>query len=110
MYVHTQEAESHLFPTSSRLSLQVGLAIQMLLGPHPPCLPPQTLRMLVKMMRVHSAEVIRAVLDQLCYSCVLEVSLGLPSTLPSPALGQSRGMDERESIFHGSLSLPSAPL
>ncbi|EPQ03949.1 hypothetical protein D623_10005856 [Myotis brandtii] len=30
------------------------------------------LRMLVKMMRVHSAEVIRAVLDQLCYSCVLE--------------------------------------
>ncbi|CAK6438260.1 unnamed protein product [Pipistrellus nathusii] len=32
----------------------------------------KSLRMLVKMMRVHSAEVIRAVLDQLCYSCVLE--------------------------------------
>ncbi|XP_054565504.1 protein HEATR9 isoform X2 [Eptesicus fuscus] len=32
----------------------------------------KTLRMLVKIMRVHSAEVIRAVLDQLCSSCVLE--------------------------------------
>lgn len=62
------------------------------------------------MMRVHSAEVIRAVLDQLCSSCVLEVSLGLPSTLPSPALGQGWGMDERESILHGSPPLPSAPL
>ncbi|XP_058418009.1 protein HEATR9 [Diceros bicornis minor] len=32
----------------------------------------KALRMLVKMMRVHSATVIKAILDQLCYSSVLE--------------------------------------
>lgn len=39
----------------------------------PACLLPQALEMLVKMMHVHSAVVIRAILDQLCHSSVLEV-------------------------------------
>ena len=41
--------------------------------PYPACLP-QALRMLVKMMHVHTPTVTRAILDQLCYSSVLEVS------------------------------------
>lgn len=75
---------------SSRLSSQVSLAIQMPLGPvhHPTTHPLQVLQMLVKTMHVHSAAVIRAVLDQLCCSIVLELSSRLPSTPPSPALGQ----------------------
>jgi hypothetical protein len=50
---------------------------------HPaPLHPSQALRMLVKIMHVHSAVVTKAILEQLCSSGVLEVSSGLPSSAP----------------------------
>lgn len=90
MYVHTcahmnlcsqeakrQEKGPHLFPMSSRLSPQVcppSKCLSAMYTPPRPAHPSQALRMLVKMMHVHSAAVITAILHQLCYSSVLEVS------------------------------------
>lgn len=64
-----------LFPASS--SPQACVATQMPLGlvyPTLPCPPPQALTVLVKIMGVHSATVVRSILDQLSCSSVLEVS------------------------------------
>ena len=76
-----------------------------------PACPRQALRMLVERMHIHSAEAIRAILDQLCHSSVLEVS-SRAARCPcfcSTRTGLGDGQ-ERWSVPHASPPLPSAPL
>nr|KAF6415854.1 HEAT repeat containing 9 [Molossus molossus] len=59
----------------------------------------KALRMLVKMMHVHSAEVIRAVLDQLCHSCVLEHRFEATQMLKTIGLQQIQAQGLEGLIF-----------
>lgn len=72
---------------------------------HAPPHSSQALRMLVRIMHVHSAAVTRAILAQLC-SSVIEVSSGLPCTLPSSILGQGWDMRKETYFSHFCLSGP----
>ncbi|XP_016057536.1 PREDICTED: protein HEATR9 isoform X2 [Miniopterus natalensis] len=59
----------------------------------------KALRMLVKMMRVHSAEVIRAILEQLCHSCVIEHRFEATQMLKTIGLEQIQAQGLEGLIF-----------
>ncbi|KAF6094119.1 HEAT repeat containing 9 [Phyllostomus discolor] len=66
-------------------------------GPRPQSM--KALRMLVKRMRVHSAETIRAILDQLCHSNVLEHRLEATQLLKAMGLEQIQAQGLEGLVF-----------
>ena len=91
---------------SSRAIPKVCLAINTPLGTpiyHVPPHPSQALRMLVKMMNIHSTAITKAILEQL-HSNVIDVS-----KLWATFLSTRRGGKECI-VFHTSLSLPLGSL
>ncbi|XP_053517273.1 protein HEATR9 [Artibeus jamaicensis] len=66
-------------------------------GPRPQSM--KALRMLVKRMHVHSAEAIRAILDQLCHSCVLEHRLEATQLLKAIGLEQIQAQGLEGLVF-----------